>query len=93
MADTGWDMMTLQSNIVARYYRDVAGADNSTSPGQYTFPCESEMPDLKLIIGGKVKTLLGRVVRYHPLGDGSGSTYQFFSTLLFWEVEEVRFDW
>lgn len=37
-----------------------------TVPGQYTFPCDSYMPDLELIISGVNIKIHGHVLNYHP---------------------------
>ena len=58
--------MNLDTTIVARYYQDIPGANNGTFPGQYTFPCDANMPDLNLTIGGIGIKVHGHVLNYHP---------------------------
>jgi len=64
--DTGYDLINLEASIVARYYQDVPGANSQRVPGQYTFPCKSSLPDLKLTINGGGVTIRGQVLKYHP---------------------------
>ena len=66
LPDTGFDMINLDSDIVARYYQDVLGANSATVPGQYTFPCNASLPDLTLTISGSGITIRGHVLNYHP---------------------------
>ena len=66
ITDTGWDLINLDSAIVARYYQDVLGANNVTASGQYTFPCNATLPDLTMTIDGGGVTVRGHVLNYHP---------------------------
>lgn len=67
--------MNLDPAIVARYYRDIPGANMDTVQGQYTFPCDSNMPDLNLVIGGVGIKIHGRVLNYHPFDAQANSKY------------------
>ncbi len=58
--------MNLEAAIVARYYQDVPGANSVTVPGEYTFPCNASLPDLRLTVNGSGLTIGGHVLNYHP---------------------------
>ena len=74
MIDTGWDIMNLDPNITARYYRDVPGANTDTNPGQYTFPCDAPLPDLTLSISEVGAVVIpGHWLNYHPYDAGNNS--------------------
>ena len=73
--DTGFDLINMESQIVDRYYQDVFGASSSSVvPGEYWFPCDTNLPDLTLTIAGNGPvTIPGHVLNYHPsAGDPSG---------------------
>lgn len=79
--DTGYDMINLDPGIVARYYQDIPGANSVTVPGQYTFPCNSSMPDLRLSIDGAGVTIRGHVLNYHPY-DADPNSKHLTSTIM-----------
>ena len=77
ITDTGWDLINLDSAIVARYYQDVPGANNVTDSGQYTFPCDATLPDLTMTIDGGGVTIRGHVLSYHPYDVEANSKRSF----------------
>lgn len=76
--DTGFDLITLDSAIVTRYYQDIPGANSVIVPGQYTFPCNASLPDLTLTISGIDDiTIPGHVLNYHPYDIAANSKHPY----------------
>ena len=87
--DTGYDLINLDSAIVARYYQDVPGANADTVPGTYTFPCNASLPDLDLTIDTGGATIRGHVLNYHPYNIGANS--KRFSLDILWDPIPVSY--
>lgn len=68
VADTGTSLLYLPAKNVAAYYRQVPGAVLNTNQGGYIFPCDSDLPDLPVVIGGTTFTVPGQYINYAPLG-------------------------
>jgi len=52
IADTGTTLMLVNAAVVNAYYSQVTGAVNNQTVGGVTFPCNSQLPDLMVDIGG-----------------------------------------
>lgn len=75
IADTGTTLILADSKMVDGYYAQVQGAQNNATVGGFTVPCDAELPDLDLDIGGvymaKVK---GADINFVEVGGGSEFT-------------------
>ncbi|KAH8809161.1 penicillopepsin [Xylogone sp. PMI_703] len=58
IADTGTTLMLVDPAIVNAYYSQVAGAVNNDQVGGVTFPCDSDLPDLSVDIGGNYQAVI-----------------------------------
>jgi len=52
IADTGTTLMLVDPAVVNAYYSQVAGAVNDQQVGGITFPCDADLPDLNVDVGG-----------------------------------------
>ncbi|OLN87572.1 Aspartic protease PEP3 [Colletotrichum chlorophyti] len=52
IADTGTTLMLANPTMVQAYYQQVQGAKQDQTVGGITFPCNAELPDLMVDIGG-----------------------------------------
>ncbi|PHH59953.1 hypothetical protein CDD81_2352 [Ophiocordyceps australis] len=52
IVDTGTTLILADEKIATAYYSQIEGAQQDDDRGGYTFPCEQELPDLHLDIGG-----------------------------------------
>lgn len=52
IADTGTTLMLANAAIVNAYYSQVTGAVNNATVGGVTFPCNAQLPDLMVDVGG-----------------------------------------
>lgn len=52
VADTGTSLLLANVAIVNTYYSQVRGAFHNQTAGGVTFPCDAQLPDLKLDVGG-----------------------------------------
>ncbi|TVY82469.1 Aspartic protease PEP3 [Lachnellula suecica] len=52
IADTGTTLMLVNAAVVNAYYSQVTGAVNNATVGGVTFPCNSQLPDLMVDVGG-----------------------------------------
>jgi len=66
IADTGTSLWYLPPNVVAAYYDQVEGAQLDILQGGYTFPCDTELPDISVTIGGAKRTVAGKYIKYAP---------------------------
>ena len=77
IADTGTTLILADSKMVDGYYAQVQGAQNNDTVGGFTVPCNAELPDLDMDIGGvymaKVK---GADINFAEVGGGSEFTYE-----------------
>lgn len=70
IADTGTSLLLIDNEVVAAYYRTVAGAINDAAQGGWIFPCASRLPDLTIQIEGYAATVPGSFINYAP-ADGT----------------------
>ncbi|KAK1765840.1 penicillopepsin [Phialemonium atrogriseum] len=52
IADTGTTLLLTSAEVAKNYYSQVRGARNDAQAGGITFPCDAELPDLMLDVGG-----------------------------------------
>lgn len=65
IADTGTTLMLVYPAVVNAYYGKVEGAINDASIGGITFPCDSDLPDLSVDIGGTyTATIPGSLINF-----------------------------
>ncbi|KAL2070520.1 hypothetical protein VTL71DRAFT_13546 [Oculimacula yallundae] len=74
IADTGTTLMLANAKIVNAYYSQVQGAANDATVGGVTFPCNSQLPDLAVDVGGSyMATVRGSDINFAPV-DAAGKT-------------------
>ncbi|KAG6109436.1 hypothetical protein E4U14_003237 [Claviceps sp. LM454 group G7] len=72
IADTGTTLILADAKVVEGYYAQVRGARNDTQMGGFTFPCQAELPDLQLDVGGVyMAAISGRDVNFSNVGNGT----------------------
>lgn len=72
IADTGTTLLVADVAIVEGYYSQVKGATVDQQAGGVIFPCNAELPDLDLDIGGVyMARIKGDDIRFAENGDGS----------------------
>lgn len=68
IADTGTTLMLTSAAIVNAYYSQVKGAVNDPQVGGVTFPCKSNLPDLKVDVGGNyMANIRGSDINFAPV--------------------------
>jgi len=73
IADTGTSLLYLPDAVINAYYNKVSGAYEDDSQGGVVFPCNANLPNLKISIGGSTYTVPGSYINYAPI-DNSGTT-------------------
>jgi hypothetical protein len=74
IADTGTTLMLASPAIVNAYYSQVTGAVNNASVGGVTFPCNANLPDLAIDVGGSyMATVRGSDINFAPV-DATGKS-------------------
>ena len=67
IADTGTSLLLVDDFILEAYYAKVDGAELDDQG--YVFPCDTELPDLKLALGPDyMATIPGELINYQRLG-------------------------
>ncbi|ETS73672.1 hypothetical protein PFICI_14618 [Pestalotiopsis fici W106-1] len=64
IADTGTTLVLADPVAVDAYYSQVQGAVNDAQAGGFVFPCDTQMPDLALDIGGTPATIKGADINF-----------------------------
>ncbi|KAF2084918.1 Asp-domain-containing protein [Saccharata proteae CBS 121410] len=67
IADTGTTLIYMPTSIAAAYYDQVEGSGYSRIEGGYIFPCDADLPDFTLVIGGEERTVPGSYLNYSPV--------------------------
>ncbi len=67
IADTGTTLLLTGSNIATAYYKGVQGAKNDNSVGGFTVPCDADLPDLQLDVGGVMATIKGADIMFEQV--------------------------
>lgn len=74
IADTGTTLMLANAAVVNAYYSQVTGAVNNQTVGGVTFPCNANLPDLNVDIGGTyMATIRADDINFAPV-DAAGTT-------------------
>ena len=74
IADTGTTLLLVNSAVASAYYSQVSGAANDEEAGGVTFPCNSDLPDLSVDIGGAyMATIPGSLINFTAV-DAAGTT-------------------
>ncbi|KUJ16505.1 aspartyl protease [Mollisia scopiformis] len=74
IADTGTTLMLANAAIVNAYYSQVTGAVNNATVGGVTFPCNANLPDLAVDVGGNyMATVRGDDINFAAV-DATGQT-------------------
>jgi hypothetical protein len=73
IADTGTTLMLANAAVVNAYYSQVQGAVNNATVGGVTFPCNSQLPNLQVDVGGNyMATIRGDDINFAPV-DATGT--------------------
>ncbi|CAK7210833.1 hypothetical protein SCUCBS95973_000923 [Sporothrix curviconia] len=67
IADTGTTLLLANDNIVNAYYSTVTGAENNQQAGGITIPCDADLPDLQLEVGGQMATVKGSDILFEQV--------------------------
>ncbi len=68
IADTGTTLMLANAAVVNAYYSQVTGAVNNQTVGGVTFPCNAQLPDLNVDIGGNYMAVVrGDDINFAPV--------------------------
>lgn len=75
IADTGTTLLLADPIIVNGYYSQVQGAQNDAQAGGFTVPCDAQLPDLDLDVGGNyVARISGADLNFSPVSGNSKFT-------------------
>lgn len=78
IADTGTTLMLANAAVVNAYYSQVTGAVNNQTVGGVTFPCNAQLPDLAVDVGGTyMATVRGDDINFAPVDAASTSKYPY----------------
>jgi hypothetical protein len=76
IADTGTTLLLADPIIVNGYYSQVDGAQNDSAAGGFTVPCDAQLPDLDLDVGGNyVARISGADLNFSPVSGNSKLQY------------------
>ncbi|KAI1849885.1 hypothetical protein JX265_013532 [Neoarthrinium moseri] len=64
IADTGTTLILADPAVATAYYAQVKGAVNDQQAGGFVFPCNTQMPDLQLDVGGTMATVKGSDINF-----------------------------
>ncbi|KAI1404991.1 acid protease [Hypoxylon fuscum] len=64
IADTGTTLLLADPAVAQAYYAQVDGAVDDQQQGGFTFPCNSQLPDLQLDVGGTMATVKGTDINF-----------------------------
>ncbi|KAI2605600.1 acid protease [Hypoxylon sp. NC1633] len=64
IADTGTTLLLADPAVAQAYYAQVDGAVDDQQQGGFTFPCNSQLPDLQLDVGGSMATVKGSDINF-----------------------------
>ncbi|KIH92646.1 aspergillopepsin I [Sporothrix brasiliensis 5110] len=67
IADTGTTLLLASDKIVTAYYSSVTGAQNNQMAGGITVPCNADLPDLHLDVGGNMATVRGTDIMFEQV--------------------------
>lgn len=69
IVDTGSSQWYIPKTIAGAYWKEVKGASIQSGYG-WTFPCESKLPDMSIIVSGKKVTVAGVNMNYKTIRSG-----------------------
>ncbi|KAI1453862.1 acid protease [Annulohypoxylon moriforme] len=69
IADTGTTLLLADAAVAKAYYAQVQGAVDDQQQGGFTFPCNSDLPDLQLDVGGTMATVKGTDINFAQVDD------------------------
>ena len=69
IVDTGTSLLLLDDNIVTAYYNEVESSTLDYAEGQYTFTCNTTLPDITFSISGYNAVVPGNLVNLGPMDD------------------------
>ena len=74
IADTGTSGFYLPAPAVQAYYAQVRGAKYLPKAGGYSFPCDSPLPDMHIVVSGRMVTVPGQNMNLSalPMGGCAG---------------------
>ena len=76
IADTGTTLMLANAAVVNAYYSQVTGAVNNQTVGGVTFPCNAQLPDLQVDVGGSYMALVrGDDINFAPVDNAGTSKF------------------
>jgi hypothetical protein len=79
IADTGTTLMLANAAVVNAYYSQVTGAVNNQTVGGVTFPCNAQLPDLAVDVGGVyMATVRGDDINFAPVDKAGTSKFPIF---------------
>ncbi|KAH9889722.1 acid protease [Xylariomycetidae sp. FL2044] len=64
IADTGTTLMLADPATAEGYYSQVQGAVNDEQQGGIVFPCDAQLPDLQVDVGGTMATVKGSDIKF-----------------------------
>lgn len=74
IADTGTTLLLVNPAVVNAYYSQVQGATNDQNLGGVTFPCNADLPDLQVDVGGNyMANIPGHLVNF-ATADAAGTS-------------------
>lgn len=75
IADTGTTLLMLPDDVVAAYYSQVSGAQDSQTEGGYVFSCDSDLPDFSFGVGSGTVTVPGRYINWAAVDTTNTTCY------------------
>jgi hypothetical protein len=76
IADTGTTLMLANAAVVNAYYSQVTGAVNNQTVGGVTFPCNAQLPDLQVDVGGNYMAVVrGDDINFAPVDNAGTSKF------------------
>ena len=74
IADTGTTLLLVNPEVVNAYYSQVTGAINDQTAGGVTFPCNAQLPDLQVDVGGNyMANIPGHLINFATV-DAAGTS-------------------
>ncbi|KAL7629850.1 hypothetical protein AAE478_001373 [Parahypoxylon ruwenzoriense] len=69
IADTGTTLILADPAVAQAYYAQVDGAVDDQQQGGFTIPCNAQLPDLQLDVGGAMATVKGEFINFAQVDD------------------------
>ncbi|EFW99274.1 extracellular aspartic proteinase [Grosmannia clavigera kw1407] len=71
IADTGTTLMLVNAAVIDGYFANVTGAEYNQQAGGVTIPCDANLPDLKIDVGGATATVSGSNFIFENIGSNT----------------------